>query len=295
VPLPVAVFSSPESFEERFKTGQIGSTLKFQEEIHAARITGLSGADCKTQPKPGGIPVLVPEGRVVGCHYVYPDSSRSSGQSGKSVLDKSPHELDLPEAYRQSLKETVFIALQEKGNDAYSGSGVVVAQTDSKTYILTVDHVANDEKEKVTGLRVETNDGEWYPARLLKHDAKKELALLEIYAGKNSKHPLQVASVVKDGDGPKPNDRIVFAGYPEDTRSLYMSPGRAGKMEHVLFDHKLWLNVLALRARGSHGNSGGPVFNSKHELFGLIEGGTPLQHARGRASADQDHCKLRIG
>jgi S1-C subfamily serine protease len=221
------------------------------------------------------------------CHVLEAAQTNSGPPKPEDTVGNSD-KLDLADAYRQALKETVYISLQEKGGDEYTGSGVVVGQTDSKTYILTANHVVSDplehyknpktrSKHTVTNREVTTADEDKYSARLLNKDPKGDIALLEINVGKNSKHPLQVASVVKDGAGPKPKDSVVFAGYPEDTTTIYMSPGQAGDVQTKQFANstsRLWLTVLNMRAKGTFGDSGGPVFNAKHQLVGLVEGGT---------------------
>ena len=292
--LPLAKVPLPPSKPVEFTPLPISQTssAKFHDEVHKSRITSLTGAYCKAQPRAGGIPILEFGKKLEGCHYLYPEvapqpptptSSVGSNHENANSIQK----LDLADAYRQALKETVYVYVQEKGKDAFAGSGVVVGQTDSKTFILTANHVVTDESPKlsgrkikaddshiVSGRKIKTNDGEVYNAHLLENDAKGDFALLEIDVGKNSKHPLQVASVVKDGASPKPGESIVFAGFPEDTKSMYMSPGLASKSEMERFDENNWLYVLSMLAKGSHGNSGGPVFNAKHQVVGLIEGGS---------------------
>ena len=279
------------------------SSAKFQDELHRERITGLTGSVCKSQPKPDGVPVLEFGKKLQGCHYLYPQETvpragtigvlEAAAQTNPGSLKPADtggnsDKLDLADAYRQALKETVYISLQEKGGDEDTGSGVVVGQTDSKTYILTANHVVSDplehskdpktrSKHTVTNREVTTTDGDKYSARLLNKDPEGDIALIEINVGKNSKHHLQVASVVEEGAGPKPKDSVVFAGYPEDTTNIYMSPGQAGDVLTKLFANstsRLRLTVLNMRAKGSFGDSGGPVFNAKHQLVGLVEGGT---------------------
>jgi hypothetical protein len=151
----------------------------------------------------------------------------------------------------------VRIIAPEEGAVSY-GSGTLVAVTEYYGLVVTNWHVVRD----ATGLLyVDFPGGFRSPARLLKIDRDWDLAALAIW--KPPVSPLPVAT-----EAPRPGDRLTIAGYgPGWYRMMsgrctqYVSPGGNHGFE-----------MVELEAPARNGDSGGPIFNDRGEIAGVLFG-----------------------
>jgi hypothetical protein len=151
----------------------------------------------------------------------------------------------------------VRIIAPETGAVSY-GSGALVAVTEYYGLVVTNWHVVRD----ATGpLYVDFPGGFRSPARLLKTDRDWDLAALAIW--RPPVEPLTVAT-----EAPRPGDRLTIAGYgPGWYRAMsgrctqYVSPGGNHGFE-----------MVELEAPARNGDSGGPIFNDRGEIAGILFG-----------------------
>jgi hypothetical protein len=144
-------------------------------------------------------------------------------------------------------------------NDAISyGSGTLVAVTAHYGLVVTNWHVVRDATKT---LFVDFPDGFHSPARLLKIDRDWDLAALAIWRPPVA--PLTVAT-----EAPRPGDHLTIAGYGPGwfrTQSgrctQYVSPGEKHGFE-----------MVELEATARNGDSGGPIFNDRGEIAGVLFG-----------------------
>jgi hypothetical protein len=138
------------------------------------------------------------------------------------------------------------------------GSGALVAVTEYYGLVVTNWHVVHDATKT---LYVDFPGGFRSPARLLKTDRDWDLAALAIWRPPVA--PLTVAT-----EAPRPGDRLTIAGYgPGWYRAMsgrcvqYVSPGGNHGFE-----------MVELEAPARNGDSGGPIFNDRGEIAGVLFG-----------------------
>jgi serine protease Do len=135
------------------------------------------------------------------------------------------------------------------------GSGFII---DSAGYIVTNNHVVDGARK----IMVTLNDGDSYPATVKGHDAKTDLALLKIDAGK----PLPYVAF---GDSAKEQvgDWVIAVGNPFGlggtvTAGIVSAHGR--NINDGPYD-----DFLQIDAPINPGNSGGPLFNQSGQVIGV--------------------------
>ena len=144
-------------------------------------------------------------------------------------------------------------------NGASLGTGALVAVDESHGLVVTNWHVVRDATGPIT---VVFPDGFRSGALLLKTDRDWDLAALAIQ--RPQAQPLPLAT-----DPPRPGEPLSIAGYgPEGAyRAVggrcvkYHTPG--GNLPHEIIE----VNVEARR-----GDSGGPIYNSRGEIAGILFG-----------------------
>src|SRR5258708_18770273 len=161
-----------------------------------------------------------------------------------------PGTKDLPPGFQQFFQHK---STKEPGHDV--GSGFIV---DAAGYIVTNNHVVDGASE----ITVTTNDGDSYKAKVVGRDAKTDLALLKIDAGKSLPY-------VAFGDSEKAQvgDWVVAVGNPFGlggtvTAGLLSAHGR--NINEGPYD-----NFLQIDAPINPGNSGGPLFNQSGQVIGI--------------------------
>ncbi|MGQ4810101.1 Periplasmic serine endoprotease DegP [Candidatus Entotheonellaceae bacterium PAL068K] len=136
-----------------------------------------------------------------------------------------------------------------------SGSGVII---DAKGYILTNDHVIDGAREIVVTLA----DQQEVSAEIIGRDAKTDLAVLQINAGRSLPQ-----APLGDSDALKVGDWVLAIGNPYGlnhtvTSGIVSAKGRvigAGPYD----------DFIQTDASINPGNSGGPLFNMRGEVVGI--------------------------
>ena len=211
--------------------------------FHAARglIAGLAAvfllsrpADCRAQSWFGSTSVAAASGASI-----FPASARSGAAS------QTPH----PAVVR-------VIAPERDG--ASLGSGILVDVSATHGLVITNWHVVRDAAGNVI---VSFPDGFKTPGYVIKTDKDWDLAAVAIWRPR-------VAPVTISTQPPRPGDMLTIAGYgPGPYRALsgrcteYLSPGAGFPYE-----------IVRIAARARQGDSGGPIFNSRGELAGVLFG-----------------------
>lgn len=138
------------------------------------------------------------------------------------------------------------------------GSGVLVAASGTHGIVLTNWHVVRTHR---TSISVTFPDGSTSPGRVLASDDAWDLAALLV------KKP-QAAPVLIAAAAPKLGDRLTIAGYGqgeylEQSGAVtdYLSPTSSHERQFV-----------ELKASARQGDSGGPIFNERGELAGVLFG-----------------------
>lgn len=152
----------------------------------------------------------------------------------------------------------VRIYVVEKGSQSL-GSGTLVDVRDPYALVVTNWHVI---REAAGEISVVFPDGFRSAARVVQHDADWDLAALSIW--KPNAAPVRISA-----EPPKPGDALTIAGYGSDGTfravsgacTQYLSPSQQHPHE-----------IVELAATARQGDSGGPIFNSRGELAGVLFG-----------------------
>jgi hypothetical protein len=139
------------------------------------------------------------------------------------------------------------------------GSGTLIDVRGPYALVITNWHVI---REAAGEISVVFPDGFRSAARVVQHDADWDLAALSIW--KPNASPVPIAT-----DPPKPGDILTIAGYGTDGTfravsgpcTQYLSPSQQHPHE-----------IVELKAVARQGDSGGPIFNTRGELAGVLFG-----------------------
>jgi hypothetical protein len=138
------------------------------------------------------------------------------------------------------------------------GSGVLVDVNRAQGLVLTNWHVVRESRSAVL---VQFPDGFQSAGTVVRWDEAWDLAAIVIW--KPSVTPVSIA-----GEPPRPGEQLTIAGfgrgaYREQTGDCteYLSPGTGYPKEFV-----------ELKATARQGDSGGPIFNERRELAGVLFG-----------------------
>jgi hypothetical protein len=152
------------------------------------------------------------------------------------------------------------IVVPEKDGISY-GSGTLIDARGQFGLVVSNWHVVRDASGQIT---VEFPDGFKSPAQVVKTDKDWDLAALSIYRPHAAPVPITAAA-------PQPGDPLTIAGYGGGdwrmalgTCTQYLAPG-------VEFPHEM----VELSAQARQGDSGGPIFNQRGELAGVLFGSGP--------------------
>ena len=146
------------------------------------------------------------------------------------------------------------------------GSGVLVANSDSRGLVVTNWHVITcDAKSRVRKITVILSDGRKLRAKLLKADRAWDLAALEI-------PPTGLTAIELAGRPARPGEPCTIAGY--GPKGVYREA--AGQCVRYLSpDGKLPREDIEVSATARQGDSGGPILNGQGSLAGILWGTRP--------------------
>lgn len=142
-------------------------------------------------------------------------------------------------------------------------SGIIV---DARGHIVTAAHIARTSKNEA---RIITRDGREHAARILFIDPKHDLALLKIepFAGMK---PARFAG----NDAVRKRDFAIAVGSPSRGRgSVSLGFVRIPKIKERLAYNRWGItDAIEISMEVESGHSGGPVFNRRGELIGMVAG-----------------------
>jgi len=182
----------------------------------------------------------------------------------------------LPGAHQQSNQPHPAVAriiVPEGGATSY-GSGTLIDARDQFGLVITNWHVVRDSQGDV---EVVFPNGFTSKARALKVDADWDLAALVIWRP-------QIQPVTIAQSAPQPGDQLTICGYGQ---GMYRAAtGRCTQYYAPRLDFPKHMVELDVEAR--QGDSGGPIFNHRGELAGVLFGagqGTTLGSFGGRVES----------
>ncbi len=207
--------------------------------------------------------LVIVDGRVIERYEGTPSAQRLRQMLDRREAQPSPIRYDQPPngpAQRPSLRDTT-VQIQA---GRYGGSGVIVGSQNGKCLVLTAQHVtAGGEPYTVT-----TSQGQ-YQAKLFGYNAVLDLAALIIEPGKDL--PAAPLAEMEPRDG----DAITLCGFGGGRWKEL--PGTVkGYSRHQTHEE----TDLVVSPKAISGDSGGPIYNTRGEVVGILWGG-PV-HAPGQ-------------
>ena len=165
------------------------------------------------------------------------------------------------------------VIVDEAGGTAY-GSGTLIDARDGFAMVVTNWHVVRDATGKIEVL---FPDGFRCEARPLKLDETWDLAALVIW--RPAAQPVTLANTP-----PRPGEPLTICGYGRGTYRA--APGRCTDY----YSPKVGMpeELVELNVEARQGDSGGPIFNARGELAGVLFGagqGTTLGSFQGRVKS----------
>lgn len=143
----------------------------------------------------------------------------------------------------------------DRGPGHALGSGFVI---DPAGYIVTNNHVIKDS----TRIKVTLSDGSEYPARIIGHDTKTDLALLKIDAGRRLPYVAW-----GDSNNARTGDWVIAMGNPYGLGGT-VTAGIVSAHDRDIHS-SAYDDYLQIDAPINPGNSGGPVFDQSGHVVGI--------------------------
>ena len=150
---------------------------------------------------------------------------------------------------------------------AVSGSGFIISDDG---YILTNYHVIEDAARGGYEISVLTHDGSEYIASIVGHEPENDVAVLKIEAEGLS------PATLGDSDAMAVGDSIYAVGNPLGELEYTMTSGMVSALDRDITTYDSdsgsynTINMFQIDAAVNSGNSGGPVYNSKGQVIGIV-------------------------
>jgi S1-C subfamily serine protease len=160
--------------------------------------------------------------------------------------------------WSQSPHPAVVRVISPERNSASLGSGTLVDVSDRHGLVITNWHVVKDAAGNVI---VSFPDGFQTPGYVIKTDRDWDLAAVAIWRPKVD--PVPIAPAV-----PARGEPLTIAGY--GSGNYRAQTGRC--MQYLSPGIGLPYDIVEVSAAARHGDSGGPIFNSRGELAGVLFG-----------------------
>jgi serine protease Do len=159
-------------------------------------------------------------------------------------------------------------------SSAVSGSGFIISEDG---YIITNYHVVETAYLNGLDVRVMLYDGTQYSAAIVGFDDGSDVAILKIEA--ENLH----AVTFGDSNGLTVGETIYCVGNPLGELAYSMSTGTVSGLDRVIKTEEAvgGINMFQLDAAVNHGNSGGPVYNSRGEVVGIVTAKSGATDAEG--------------
>ena len=150
-----------------------------------------------------------------------------------------------------AIEPTVVRITTSKG----SGSGIIINRTG---YVLTAEHVVSN----VSSVTIVLTGGERYGASVIARDVPRDLAILKITSSRTD-FP---EAVLGSSASTKPGEEAIAVGYALGFE------GRPTISKGIVSGFRVedGFNYIQTDASINSGNSGGPLFNSKGQVIGII-------------------------
>ena len=178
--------------------------------------------------------------------------------------------LSANQIYQLACKQVVGISTEILGYNmfgqqtanAVSGTGFVISEDG---YILTNNHVVEDAFKGGYDVTVKFYDGSEYTADIVGVEDDNDVAVLKIDA--KGLTPVTLG----DSDKMLVGDNLYVVGNPLGELTYTMTSGIVSALDRAIATSaNVSVNMFQLDAAVNSGNSGGPVYNAKGEVIGVV-------------------------
>ena len=191
--------------------------------------------------------------------------------SGRTVADSSTDGLSAADIYDLACQQVVGVTTEVTGTNffgmpvsgAVTGSGFIISEDG---YILTNYHVIEDAYKGRLDVTVMLHDGTSYTAQIVGTEPDNDVAVLKIEAeGLN-------AAVIGDSDSLRVGDTVYAVGNPLGELEFSMTTGHVSAKDRVIKTDNgaEAISMFQVDAAVNSGNSGGPIYNSRGEVVGIV-------------------------
>lgn len=201
----------------------------------------------------------------------------SSGENTRTVTTNkvATEEMSASDIYyNRALDQVVTIRVEMTYSSFFgyqkatgSGSGFIISDDG---YILTNYHVIEGIQGNGDNVKAITYDGTEYPATIIGYDEDHDVALLKIEAtGLN-------AAILGDSDAMLVGENVYVVGNPTGELEYSMTEGIVSAKDREITaansstGRTETISVFQTTAAINGGNSGGPVYNSRGEVIGIV-------------------------
>ena len=197
-----------------------------------------------------------------------PETSSSTNTDGtltvKGVTDKCINSCVGITVYTQQTNYGNFFGYGSQGSSeevkSGEGSGVLMLESNGKTYVMTCAHVISDG----TSFIVTLNDGKEHKATLVGYDAQTDIGVLAINAT-----GLQIAEFA-DSDKAAQGDQVVAIGCPGGLQFLNSTTvGYISALGRPVSPIGYDMECIQVDAAINPGNSGGALLNMYGQVIGI--------------------------
>ena len=194
-----------------------------------------------------------------------------SNMASLQLNPRSGELLDPTQIYELACQQVVGISTQVTSTNAFgqvvrgsvSGTGFIIS---SDGYILTNNHVVESAYEQGSSVTVMLHDGTEYDAEIVGVEGENnDIAVLKIDAtGLN-------AATLGNSDDMKVGESVYLVGNPLGELTYTMTAGIVSALDReIAAEQDTSVNMFQMDAAVNSGNSGGPVYNSRGQVVGVV-------------------------
>ena len=229
--------------------------------IVASRLPDSTEAQTQTPQPSSGIVVTVPNGgsgtSQDATHVI----------SGETLSGSAIYTLGCEQTVAVTTEITVTNFFGMQTTTPVSGSGFIVT---SDGYIVTNYHVIEDAYKGGYDVTVLMYDGTSYPAEIVGVEEQNDVAVLKIDAEGLS------PATLGNSDEMQVGETVYAIGNPLGELNFTMTSGMVSALDRNITTansqtgQKVTNNMFQIDAAVNSGNSGGPVYNEKGEVIGIV-------------------------
>jgi len=214
--------------------------------------------------KSGTLPIAAPQVFLGAQAYSAPNSDGLE----KSDVIYFGEKLAAEDIYRTAVNQVVCLSTEIPANgwmpaETVYGSGFIISEDG---YIITNHHVIDDAHRYGHPLTVTMRDGSVYSATVVGVEPDNDIAVIKINA--KSLSPVKVGSSASMQVG----EEIYAVGNPR-LLDYTMTDGIISALDRQVTvdeDQRISISMFQISAAVNSGNSGGPVYNTRGEVIGVV-------------------------